>query len=123
LARRAAHAALRARLGRLAEGTAALEAIVAEEPWRERAIELLVTALAQAGRAGRALGAYARYRDRLRDDLGLDPSPRLRRLEQQVLRGELEPGQPRPANRQRRGLPARAPPLVWRGPESGPLRP
>jgi predicted ATPase/DNA-binding SARP family transcriptional activator len=114
LAARDEHAALLVRLGRLAEGTAALEAIVAEEPWRERAIELLVTALAQAGRAGHALAAYARYRDRLRDDLGLDPSPRLRRLEQQVLRGELEPGQPRPANRQPRVLPARATSFVGR---------
>ena len=39
---------------------------------------------------GHALAAYARYRERLRDELGLDPSPRLRRLEQQVL-AELEP--------------------------------
>src|SRR4029453_18794198 len=45
-------AALLVRLSRLTEATAALEAIVAEEPWRERAVELLVTALAQAGRAG-----------------------------------------------------------------------
>jgi predicted ATPase/DNA-binding SARP family transcriptional activator len=117
LAAREDRAALLLRLGRLAEGTAALEAIVAAEPWRERAVELLVTALAQAGRAGHALAAYARYRRQLRDQLGLDPSPRLRRLEQQVLRGQLEPGQPRPANRQRRVLPARATSFVGRDQE------
>jgi predicted ATPase/DNA-binding SARP family transcriptional activator len=117
LAAREDRAALLLRLGRLAEGTAALEAIVAAEPWRERAVELLVSALAQAGRFGHALAAYARYRQQLRDELGLDPSPRLRRLEQQVLRGELEPGQPRPANRQRRVLPARATSFVGRDQE------
>src|SRR5574341_1951349 len=99
LAAREDCATLLVRLGRLAEATAALEAIVAEEPWRERAVELLVTALAQAGQARHALAAYARYRDRLRDELGLDPSPKLRRLEQQVLRAEIEPVQPSPARR------------------------
>src|SRR5512132_1015151 len=117
LAAREDRAALLLGLGRLAEGTAALEAIVAAEPWRERAVELLVSALAQAGRPSHALAAYARYRDRIRDELGLDPSPRLRRLEQQVLRRELGPGQPRPAKRQRRVLPARATSFVGRGQE------
>jgi predicted ATPase/DNA-binding winged helix-turn-helix (wHTH) protein len=107
-------AALLVRLSRLAEATAALEAIVAEEPWRERAVELLVTALAQAGRAGRALAAYSHHRERLRDELGLDPSPRLQRLEEQVLRAELDPIQPRPAKRQRRALPTRATSFVGR---------
>ena len=114
LAAREDRAALLVGLGRLAEATAALEAIVAAEPWRERAVELLVSALVQAGRIGHALAAYARYRQQLRDELGLDPSPTLRRLEQQVLRGELEPRQRRPANRQRRVLPARATSFVGR---------
>jgi predicted ATPase/DNA-binding SARP family transcriptional activator len=117
LAAREDRAALLLGLGRAAEATAALEAIVAQEPWRERAVELLVSALAQAGRAGHALAAYARYRQQLRDELGLDPSPRLRRLEQQVLRGELKSSQPRRANRQRRALPARATSFVGRGHE------
>src|SRR6266508_3877301 len=114
LAAREDCATLLVRLGRLAEATAALEAIVAEEPWRERAVELLVTALAQAGQARHALAAYAGYRDRLRDELGLDPSPKLRRLEQQVLRAEVEPVQPRPARPERRVPPARATSFVGR---------
>jgi predicted ATPase/DNA-binding SARP family transcriptional activator len=114
LAAREDCATLLGRLGRLAEATAALEAIVAEEPWRERAVELLVTALAQAGQAWHALAAYAGYRDRLRDELGLDPSPKLRRLEQQVLRAEIEPVQPRPARPERRVPPARATSFVGR---------
>jgi predicted ATPase/DNA-binding SARP family transcriptional activator len=84
-------AVLLLRLDRVAEATAALEAIAAREPWRERAVELLVTALAQAGRTANALDALAGYRDRLRDELGLDPSAKLRRLEEQVLRGTLAP--------------------------------
>src|SRR6266511_2631358 len=107
-------AALLLRLGRLAESTAALEAIVAQGPWRERTVQLLVSALAQAGRIPHALAVYTRYRDRLRDELGLDPSLRLRRLEEQVLRGELPPVQPHHAKRQPRTLPARATSFVGR---------
>jgi predicted ATPase/DNA-binding SARP family transcriptional activator len=107
-------AVLLLRLDRVAEATAALEAIAAREPWRERAVELLVTALAQAGRAGDALAAYARYRDRLREELGLDPSPKLRRLEEQVLRGTLEPVAPVRAGQDRRGRPARPTSFVGR---------
>jgi len=114
LAAREDRAALLLRLGRLAEAAAALEAIVAEEPWRERAVELLVSALARAGRVGHALATYTRYREQLRDQLGLDPSARLRRLEQQVLRGELQSGQPRPAKRERRSFPVRATSFVGR---------
>jgi predicted ATPase/DNA-binding SARP family transcriptional activator len=98
-------AVLLLRLDRVAEATAALEAIVAAEPWRERAVELLVTALAQAGRSAHALAALAGHRGRLRDELGLDPSPRLGRLEEQVLRGALEPLAPAPAGQERRARP------------------
>jgi len=107
-------AVLLLRLDRVAEATAALEAIVVSEPWRERAVELLVTALAQAGRAGHALAAFSGYRDRLRDELGLDPSPRLRRLEEQVLRGTLEPAAPVRSGQDRRVPAARATSFVGR---------
>jgi predicted ATPase/DNA-binding SARP family transcriptional activator len=107
-------AVLLLRLDRVAEATAALEAIVAREPWRERAVELLVTALAQAGRTGHALAAYTGYRDRLRDELGLDPSPRLRRLEEQVLRGNLDPVAPVRSGQDRRPPATRATSFVGR---------
>jgi class 3 adenylate cyclase len=42
-------------------------------------------ALYRSGRQTDALRAFERTRDRLRDDLGLDPSPPLRRLQQQIL--------------------------------------
>ncbi|HEV2892472.1 MAG TPA: BTAD domain-containing putative transcriptional regulator, partial [Actinomycetota bacterium] len=107
-------AVLLLRLDRVAEATAALEAIAAREPWRERAVELRVTALAQAGRTGHALAAFAGYRDRLRDELGLDPSPRLRRLEEQVLRGTLAPVAPARSGHGRRPPAARPTSFVGR---------
>lgn len=65
------------------------EALLAEEPFRERAVEILVTALYRGGRAADALAECRRYRNRLADELGLDPGPTLRRLEQQVLGHDL----------------------------------
>ena len=121
LAAREDRAVLLLRLDRVAEATAALEVVVAEEPWRERAVELLVTALGQAGRSGDALAAFAGYRDRLRDDLGLDPSPKLRRLEEQVLRGTLRPIAPDRTGRPWR-RPAHATSFVGRERELGLVR-
>jgi predicted ATPase len=71
-------------------------------------VALLVTALAEAGRSAHALAALAGYRDRLRDELGLDPSPRLRRLEEQVLRGALDPVGPVQTGQDRRTRPSPA---------------
>jgi predicted ATPase/DNA-binding SARP family transcriptional activator len=80
--------------GRAGEAVAALEALVVAEPLREGAVALLMRALVAAGRQGAALAAYARLRTRLADELGLDPAPDLRELEQQVLRQELRPQAP-----------------------------
>jgi predicted ATPase/DNA-binding SARP family transcriptional activator len=107
-------AALLLRLDRVAEATAALEAIVAGEPWRERAVALLVTALAEAGRTADALEALAGYRDPLREELGLDPSPKLRRLEEQVLRGTLAPAAPVASGHDRRARAVRPTSFVGR---------
>jgi predicted ATPase/DNA-binding SARP family transcriptional activator len=63
----------------------ALETALAQHPYRERLWELLITALYQAGRQADALAAYQRARRKLADDLGLEPGPRLRELEREVL--------------------------------------
>lgn len=62
-----------------------LEALLAEHPYREHAVELLLTALYRAGRQTEALDRYRDYRSRLVDELGLEPSPSLRDLEARIL--------------------------------------
>ncbi len=64
---------------------AELEGLVAEHPTRERLWAQLMTALYRSGRQADALGAYGRVRHALVEELGLEPGPELRRLEQQVL--------------------------------------
>jgi class 3 adenylate cyclase/DNA-binding SARP family transcriptional activator len=96
-------------LGRHAEAVPELEALVAEHPLRERLRELLMLALYRGGRQADALAAYQEGRELLRDELGLDPSHSLQRLEKAILvhDSSLEPALPRspPARR-----PAPAPP-------------
>jgi DNA-binding SARP family transcriptional activator/WD40 repeat protein len=72
-------------LGAGAELVADLERRVREEPYRERTWEQLVVALYRSGRQGDALAAYRRARERLVDDLGLEPAPSLRALEGRIL--------------------------------------
>jgi DNA-binding SARP family transcriptional activator len=72
-------------LGRAADAVAGLQAHAAERPLREDAWQLLATALYRAGRQGEALGALRRIRATLVAELGVDPGPRLRRLETDIL--------------------------------------
>ena len=62
-----------------------LEAAVTTYPYQESLWALLITALYRAGRQADALETYQRVRQRLADELGLDPGPQLQRLEQQIL--------------------------------------
>ncbi|HEY7077907.1 MAG TPA: BTAD domain-containing putative transcriptional regulator, partial [Solirubrobacteraceae bacterium] len=62
-----------------------LEAAVASAPYQEALWELLITALYRAGRQADALAAYQRVRVTLADDLGLEPGPRLKEIEREVL--------------------------------------
>ncbi|WP_267887329.1 BTAD domain-containing putative transcriptional regulator [Mycolicibacterium brisbanense] len=71
--------------GRAAEIIGELEAAVADAPLRERRWGQLMLALYRAGRQGEALGAYRRARTLLADELGIDPSPELRRLEAAIV--------------------------------------
>jgi DNA-binding SARP family transcriptional activator len=73
------------RRGRHRELVADLEAAVRENPSRERLCGLLMTALYRSGRQADALAAYQYVRAELRDRLGIDPSPELRRLELAML--------------------------------------
>jgi DNA-binding SARP family transcriptional activator len=75
----------RLRLGEAALLVPDLEALVAEEPLREERWRLLALALYRANRQADALAALRRARTTLADELGVDPGPALRELEQQVL--------------------------------------
>ncbi|MEV6225680.1 BTAD domain-containing putative transcriptional regulator [Nocardia fluminea] len=79
-------AAAQVALGAAAAAVPDLDAHVAEHPWREDAWGLLATALYRSGRQADALAVLARARRMLADDLGIDPGPALRRLEDDLLR-------------------------------------
>ena len=72
-------------LGRHREVITELEALCDEHPLRERLWELRMLALVRGGRQAEALRAYQRAREILIDELGIEPSERLRRMEHMVL--------------------------------------
>jgi DNA-binding SARP family transcriptional activator len=71
--------------GRPADALDLLEPHVASHPLREAAWGQLMTALYRLGRQGEALRAFQELRRVLADELGLDPTPELRKLEGQIL--------------------------------------
>ncbi|WP_245980169.1 AfsR/SARP family transcriptional regulator [Streptomyces diacarni] len=73
-------------LGEAARAVPDLDAHVAEHPWREDAWQLLARALYRTGRQADALSVLRRARGTLTEQLGVDPGPRLRRLEEDILR-------------------------------------
>lgn len=75
-------------LGRYADAVPDLTALVNEQPLRERPVALLMRALSLHGRTAEALAAFAALRNRLADELGLDPGAELRELHQRILTGE-----------------------------------
>jgi len=73
-------------LGRHRELVPELETLVARHPLREELWGKLMVALYRSGRQAEALDAYRRARELLSEELGLDPSPELQRLQAQILR-------------------------------------
>lgn len=73
------------RLGLHAALLTELTALAARHPLHEGLHAQLMTALYRTGRAWQALEVYQGLRARLVEELGLEPSPRLRRLQQAVL--------------------------------------
>ena len=75
-------------LGHGSELVGELEALVASHPYRERLRGQLMLALYRAGRQADALAVYQETRTLLVDELGIEPSPALQRLEGAILRQE-----------------------------------
>ncbi|MER7078808.1 Predicted ATPase [Saccharopolyspora kobensis] len=78
-------AAARLELGEHAALAGELGELVAANPLRERLRALHVRALYRAGRQSEALAGLAELRERLADELGIDPSPELVELQQAIL--------------------------------------
>ncbi|MGH3716727.1 MAG: BTAD domain-containing putative transcriptional regulator, partial [Micromonosporaceae bacterium] len=89
-------------LGEYTEILGELTGLLAEHPYREHLYRRQMLALAGAGRRADALTAYRQAYRRLVHDLGVEPGPELRELEQQILRGQalVEPGTGVPSPRQ-----------------------
>ena len=77
-------------LGRDAELIGELEALVARHPLRERLRGQLMLALYRSDRQAEALHAYQEFRLALAEELGLEPSQGLQRLERQILEQDPE---------------------------------
>ena len=77
---------VRLALGQHAAVVAELDRAVLEHPMRERFWAQLMTALYRCDRQAEALATYARARERLAAELGIDPGQALQQLEVAILR-------------------------------------
>jgi DNA-binding SARP family transcriptional activator len=73
-------------LGEHARLVTELEELVEQEPLREWPRRQLMLALYRSGRQAEALGTYRSGRKLLVEELGIEPSPRMRELERAILR-------------------------------------
>ncbi|GAB3832468.1 hypothetical protein GCM10027610_024670 [Dactylosporangium cerinum] len=71
--------------GRHAETIGELQTWIATHPLRERLWEQLMLAMYRDGRQADALAAYQRLRERLIEDVGVEPSPSVRALQSRIL--------------------------------------
>ncbi|MFE7274734.1 BTAD domain-containing putative transcriptional regulator [Streptomyces sp. NPDC057623] len=73
------------RLGRHHHLIGELAELTARHPLHENLHSLFIIALYRDGRADQALRAFASLRENLREELGIDPSPRVRDLQEAIL--------------------------------------
>jgi DNA-binding SARP family transcriptional activator/uncharacterized protein HemY len=77
-------------LGRHAMLIGELEALIRQQPLRERLYELLMIALYRSGQQNEALRVYRDIRESLREELGIDPNEHLQYLESAILNHDPE---------------------------------
>jgi DNA-binding SARP family transcriptional activator len=80
---------VRLRLGWHAKLVPELTELVNAYPLRERLCRQLMIALYRCRRSAEALACYGRIRERLIGELGVEPGPELRRLQESILREDL----------------------------------
>jgi predicted ATPase/DNA-binding SARP family transcriptional activator len=83
-----AWASILVEIGEAEKALPRLRTLQAANPLDESVAATLMLALASNGQVDEALQAFAETRNRLSDDLGLDPGPQLRTAHEQVLRHE-----------------------------------
>jgi len=106
-------------LGEHRELTPALRSALADNPFRERLWGQLMLALYRGGRQADALETFQEARRVLADELGLEPGPELRRLQEAILAHDPAIAAV-PVDRRRHGnLPARPNSFVGRDDELG----
>jgi predicted ATPase/DNA-binding SARP family transcriptional activator len=105
---------VRLALGEHRELTTALRSALADNPFRERLWGQLMLALYRSGRQADALETFQEARRVLADELGLEPGPELRRLQEAILAHDPAIAAV-PVDRRRRGnLPAPSTSFVGR---------
>jgi DNA-binding SARP family transcriptional activator len=107
-------------LGRHADVIAELRQLTAVQPLRERLHALLMLALYRDGRQAEALTAYQRARRALIEELGAEPGPELRELQQQIL--AADPALAAPAQARLRSAAAPAQPGAGQRTQAAVLR-
>ena len=75
-------------LGRHTDLLGELTLLAAKNPMNENFCGLFMTALYRSGHVGRALEVFQRVRTVLTEELGVEPCPRLQRLQQRILSGD-----------------------------------
>lgn len=91
-------------LGRHVEVIPEAEAMLQEHPYRENVAAILMLALYRSARQAEALRVYRRTRERLVDELGIEPGERLQALELRILESDPQLNAPS-TNRRARASP------------------
>ena len=108
------HAEARLELGEHGVLAGELGDLLARYPLRERLWAVRLRALYHAGRQSEALASYQELRQRLADELGLDPGPELVALHRAILNQDPELAPAISAPRRRTNLPAPLTELIGR---------